>query len=131
MIGYVTIGALDGEASGKFYDAVFAPLGSERKFADGGWIGYGKAGPDKGFTGCHTMLCKPHDGKDARGGNGIMIAFTAPTKEAVKAAYEGGMANGGTDEGKPGFRPPEATSGFFGAYLRDPTGNKICIFNAS
>ena len=131
MIGYVTIGAKDSEAAGKFYDAVFTAMGDERKFADGGWIGYGKVGPDKGFTGCHTMICKPHDGKEARGGNGIMIAFFAPSREAVTAAYNGGMANGGTDEGKPGFRPPEATAGFFGAYLRDPTGNKICVFNAS
>jgi predicted lactoylglutathione lyase len=77
---------------------------------------------------CHTMICKPNNGQEARGGNGIMIAFKAPSREAVTAAYNGGMANGGSDEGKPGFRPPEATSGFFGAYLRDPTGNKICIF---
>jgi len=34
MIGYVTIGALDSEASGKFYDAVLGALGDERKFAD-------------------------------------------------------------------------------------------------
>ncbi len=36
MIGYVTIGALDSEASGRFYDAVLGACGSERKFADGG-----------------------------------------------------------------------------------------------
>lgn len=131
MIGYVTIGARDSEASGKFYDAVFGALGDERKFADGGWIGYGAKGPDKGFTGCHTMICKPHDGKDARAGNGIMVAFRAPSADAVKAAYAGGMANGGSDEGKPGFRPPDANKGFYGAYLRDPTGNKLCIFTVS
>ena len=41
------------------------------------------------------------------------------------------VANGGSDEGKPGFRPPEATSGFYATYLRDPTGNKICVFAVS
>jgi catechol 2,3-dioxygenase-like lactoylglutathione lyase family enzyme len=128
MIGYVTIGARDSEASGKFYDAVFGALGDERKFADGGWIGYGAKGPDKGFTGCHTMICKPHDGKEARAGNGMMLAYRASSPAQVKAAYDAGMANGGSDEGKPGFRPPEATSGFYGAYLRDPTGNKLCLF---
>ena len=46
MIGYVTIGALDTEASGKFYDAVLGALGDERKFNDGGWIGYGPKGED-------------------------------------------------------------------------------------
>ena len=127
-IGYVTIGAKDSDASVKFYDAVFKALGDERKFSEGGWTGYGVPGPDKGFTGCHTMLCKPHNGKEAVGGNGIMISYLAPSADAVKAAHAGGMANGGTDEGAPGFRPPEATSGFYGAYLRDPTGNKICLF---
>lgn len=129
MIGYVTIGALDSKAAGKFYDAVFGALGSERKLVDGGWIGYGEIGAaGEGFMACHTAICPPHDGKPARAGNGIMIAYRANSPEAVKAAYEGGMKNGGTDEGGPGFRPPEAKSGFYGAYLRDPTGNKLCIF---
>ena len=129
MIGYVTIGALDGEASGKFYDAVFAPLGSERKLADGGWIGYGKEGGGKSMMDCHTAVTsQTANGKPAHGGNGIMIAYAAPSPEAVTAAYEAGMKNGGSDEGPPGFRPPDAEKGFYGAYLRDPTGNKICLF---
>lgn len=129
MIGYVTIGALDSEASGKFYDAVFAALGSERKLADGGWIGYGETGaPGEGFAACHSLICPPFNGEPARGGNGIMIAYRAKSRDEVKAAYEGGIKNGGRDEGAPGFRPAEAASGFYGAYLRDPTGNKLCIF---
>jgi hypothetical protein len=129
MIGYVTIGALDSEASGRFYDAVFAPLGSERKLTSGGWIGYGgNDAKGEGFMACHSAICPPHDGNPARPGNGIMVAYLAPSLEAVKAAYDGGMKNGGSDEGAPGFRPPEAANGFFAAYLRDPTGNKLCIF---
>ena len=129
-IGYVTIGALDSAASGKFYDALFAPLGVERKFADGGWIGYGEVGaPGEGFAASHTAICcPPHDGKPARAGNGIMIAYHAKSPDAVKAAYEAGLSYGGTDEGAPGFRPADAKSGFYGAYLRDPTGNKLCVF---
>jgi hypothetical protein len=93
MIGYTTIGAKDSEASGKFYDAVFSAMGGERKFADGGWIGYGAVGPDKGFTGCHTMVTgKPNNGQEAHAGNGIMLAYKAPSPDAVKAAYAGGMA---------------------------------------
>ena len=130
-VGYVTIGAKDSDASVKFYDAVFQALGDERKFNEGGWTGYGAPSEDKGFAACHTMLCKPYDGKEARGGNGIMISYFAPTQAAVQAAHKDGLANGGTDEGAPGFRPAGATSGFYGAYLRDPTGNKICVFNVS
>ncbi|MDE3115968.1 MAG: VOC family protein [Pseudomonadota bacterium] len=129
-IGYVTIGALDTAAAGKFYDALFTPLGSERKLSDGGWLGYGELGaPGEGFMACHSAICcPPHDGKPARAGNGIMVSYVAKSPDAVKAAHAAGLANGGTDEGAPGFRPPEAKSGFYGAYLRDPTGNKLCIF---
>lgn len=123
MIGYVTIGALDSETSGKFYDAVLGAIGGERKFADGGWIGYGPKGSDD-----HSVyVCPPHDKKPATVGNGSMLAFPAKTKDDVRAAYEAGLKAGGRDEGAPGPRPADSTS-FFGAYLRDPTGNKICVY---
>ena len=122
MLGYVTIGALDGEASGKFYDAVFGAMGGERKFSDGDWIGYGlKDGAESVF------VCSPHDKKPARAGNGIMIAFRAASANEVRAAHEAGLKNGGADEGAPGPRPADSKT-FYGAYLRDPTGNKICVF---
>jgi len=128
-IGYVTIGAKDSEASGKFYDAVFSAIGSERKFQDGGWIGYGEVGAKgEGFAACHSFVCPPFDGKPASFGNGSMLGYLAPSPDAVNRAYAAGMANGGSDEGKPGFRPPEAAKGFYGAYMRDPTGNKLVVF---
>jgi len=99
MIGYVTIGALDSEASGKFYDAVLGALGDERKFADGGWIGWGPkdGNPDSYYC----FVCPPYDKQPARPGNGIMLAFVAHSKEEVNAAHAAGLANGGSDEGKP------------------------------
>ena len=123
MIGYVTIGTNDGEKSGKFYDAVFGAFGVERKFADGGWIGYGPKGEDK-----HSVyVCPPFDGQPATFGNGMMLAFKANTKAEVDAAHKAGLASGGKDEGAPGFRPPEKET-WYGAYLRDPPGNKIAIY---
>jgi len=56
-----------------------------------------------------------------------MIAFKAATVDEVKTAHAAGLAHGGTDEGAPGFRPADKQS-WYGAYLRDPTGNKLCIF---
>jgi len=123
MIGYVTIGALDSEQSGKFYDAVLGAIGYKRAFADGGWICYGIKGSDE-----HTVfVCPPFDGKPARAGNGIMIAFAASSQDQVNAAHAAGLASGGSDEGAPGYRPPDKQS-WYGAYLRDPTGNKIAVF---
>jgi catechol 2,3-dioxygenase-like lactoylglutathione lyase family enzyme len=122
-IGYVTIGALDSEKSGTFYDAVLGAIGYKRAFADGGWIGYGPRGSDEQ----NVFVCPPFDGKPARAGNGIMIAFSAKSQDEVKAAHAAGLTNGGSDEGAPGFRPPEKQT-WYGAYLRDPTGNKVCVF---
>jgi catechol 2,3-dioxygenase-like lactoylglutathione lyase family enzyme len=125
MLGYVTIGARDSEASGKFYDAVLVHVGDERKFSDNGWIGYGPKGADSHYF----YVCPPFNKEPATFGNGTMMAFKAPSQEAVDAAYAAGMAAGGSDEGKPGYRPPDGDK-FYGAYLRDPTGNKICIYIA-
>lgn len=122
MIGYVTIGALDVEQAMPFYDAVLGAIGYERQFFDGGWAGYGPRGGD-----ADTFICPPFDGQPARGGNGIMIAFKAPSTDAVRAAHAAALEHGGEDEGGPGPRPAESTT-FFGAYMRDPTGNKIAVF---
>lgn len=123
MIGYITIGAKDSETSGKFYDAVLGALGNERKFADGGWIGYGPKGED----GHSVYVCPPHNKEPATFGNGMMIAFKGKSKADVQSAYDAGLKSGGSDEGAPGPRPADSTS-FYGAYLRDPTGNKICVY---
>lgn len=123
MIGYVTIGANDSEASGRFYDAIFGALGAERKFFDEGWIGYGKKGSDHH----EVYICPPYDKKPATFGNGMMIAFKADAKSKVDAAHAAGCANGGQCDGPPGFRPPEKDT-WYGAYLRDPVGNKIAIY---
>jgi catechol 2,3-dioxygenase-like lactoylglutathione lyase family enzyme len=122
MIGYVTIGANEVAAALPFFDAVFGAMGGERKSFEGGWGFYG---PKDGEG--EVGICKPFDGGSARGGNGIMIAFKAPSQDAVRAAHAAALANGGTDEGAPGYRPPDGNE-FFGGYFRDPTGNKFCVF---
>ena len=38
------------------------------------------------------------------------------------------MANGGTDEGAPGLRP-QYHANYYGAYFRDPDGNKLCALH--
>jgi len=123
MLGYVTIGALDSEKSGRFYDAVLGAIGAKRSFSEGGWIGYTAKGADSATV----MICPPFDKKPATSGNGMMISFKGDSKSEVEAAHKAGLANGGKDEGAPGPRPADSKT-FFGAYLRDPTGNKICVY---
>jgi predicted lactoylglutathione lyase len=56
-----------------------------------------------------------------------MIAFAAASTADVDAAHAAALANGGSDEGAPGFRPADSTA-WYGAYVRDPTGNKLCLY---
>jgi catechol 2,3-dioxygenase-like lactoylglutathione lyase family enzyme len=73
------------------------------------------------------MVGVPIDGNPATFANGGTIGFSGSTKEKVNAFHAAGVANGGTCDGAPGPRP--AMPGMYGAYLRDPAGNKIAAFS--
>ena len=119
MIGYATIGANDLERATKFYDAVLAPLGGKRAFANERMQFY-MGGSSPGMI----AVCKPYDEKAATAGNGSMFGLAAADKGQVDATHAAALAAGAVDEGAPGQR----TDNFYGAYFRDPDGNKICVF---
>ena len=118
MIAYAMFGTNDLAKATDFYDAVLGEIGVKR----------GRAIGDRGHmypgsNGGMFILCKPYDGGPATVGNGSMISFAAPTREAAAAAHAKALALGGTDEGAPGERAPT----FYGAYVRDLDGNKLCF----
>ena len=123
MIGYVTIGARDTAESTAFYDAVLGTIGYKRFAEFGAFTGYGIDGKSDGQS---VWVCKPFDGKEARAGNGIMVAFRAAERAQVNAFYDAAMKHGGSDEGPPGLRDSYGPN-WYAAYLRDPTGNKLAI----
>jgi catechol 2,3-dioxygenase-like lactoylglutathione lyase family enzyme len=55
-----------------------------------------------------------------------MVAFLAETRAIVDRAYVVALTHGGTLEGAPGLRP-EYHAHYYGAYFRDPDGNKLCV----
>jgi catechol 2,3-dioxygenase-like lactoylglutathione lyase family enzyme len=55
-----------------------------------------------------------------------MVAFAAASRAMVDAAYDAALANGGACEGPPGLRP-HYHDNYYGAYFRDPDGNKFCV----
>ena len=55
-----------------------------------------------------------------------MVAFMAESRSQVRMAHATALANGGTCEGKPGLRP-EYHDHYYGAYFRDPDGNKLAV----
>jgi catechol 2,3-dioxygenase-like lactoylglutathione lyase family enzyme len=118
MIGYATIGTNDLEKAKGFYDKVLEPLGGRRIFANERMQFYG------GASGGMLAICIPYDEQPATAGNGSMFGLAAATRDLVDATHAAAMAAGAADEGAPGAR----TDNFYGAYFRDPDGNKICVF---
>lgn len=120
MLGYVTIGTNDVEKAAPFYDAVLGKLGAKRVRSSDRGIVYGE-------TGMEVLLVRPFNGEAASPGNGPMTALKAPTRAMVDEVYALALGLGGSDEGAPGTRGRES-SNFYGAYFRDPEGNKLCVF---
>lgn len=73
------------------------------------------------------IVAKPADGAPHTVSNGHTLGFKAQNIGSVDAFHAAGLANGGTDEGAPGIRE-NSPGRMYGAYLRDPDGNKICAF---
>ena len=121
MYSHIMVGANDVAESKKFYDAVLGALGHPEGNMD-----------DKGRcfwftpTGIFSVT-PPIDGNAATHGNGSTVGFAAESPEAADAWHAAGLANGGeTCEEPPGEREG---SGLYLAYLRDPSGNKICALH--
>jgi catechol 2,3-dioxygenase-like lactoylglutathione lyase family enzyme len=117
MLHHVSLGTNDLKRARRFYDPVLAELGVRLLKESERLIAYG-------LTECLFSLELPRDGKPASPGNGVHVAFHAGHRSAVKAAYEAGIRNGGSNDGAPGIRG-EYDGHYFAAFLRDPDGNKI------
>jgi catechol 2,3-dioxygenase-like lactoylglutathione lyase family enzyme len=120
MFTHVMVGANDPAASKKFYDAALGALGVPAGHQAGERVFYSHGGGAFGVG-------KPVNGDAATHANGGTIGFGAANKEAVDAFHAAGLANGGACDGPPGPRP-NAPGNAYGAYMRDPDGNKLCAF---
>lgn len=127
MIGYVTIGHNDLQKAADFWDATMAPLNYERTFFDTGygWAGYGAKDKAAGLP--DIMIAKPENGEPATLGNGSMLAFKADSRAAVDATHAAALKAGGSCAGAPGVRG-DSQPPFYGAYFRDPVGNKFVAY---
>lgn len=121
MFSHVTVGTNDVAKAKTFYDGVGKALGLARIVDYPSGSGYGRQGGRP-----QLWIVTPLDKKPATVGNGITIGLLADDRPSVDAAYAAGMAAGGEDEGKPGLRAHYHPN-YYGAYVRDPDGNKVCI----
>jgi predicted lactoylglutathione lyase len=125
MIGYVTLGTNDIGKARAFYDALLGGIGASRMFEmpENDFTMYGRSMQEP-----MIVITRPHDGGEARPGNGNMVALQLGSRADVDRVHSHALELGGSDEGAPGIRPPEAM-GFYAAYFRDPEGHKFCVFN--
>ncbi|MCZ6709638.1 MAG: VOC family protein [Gammaproteobacteria bacterium] len=118
MLGYSTIGVNDMDRAVEFYNALLGEIGAKQLF-DMGRIKFYGTGTDSAML----AICIPHDEQAQNRGNGNMVAIQGD-RPAVDKLYAKAMELGATDEGEPGERSPA----FYGAYVRDLDGNKLCFF---
>ncbi len=124
MIGYSTIGTNDLTKARAYYDELFGSIGATRlmEFPEGFTLygtSFGKPG---------VAVTPPYNKEIATAGNGNIIAIAMDSRAKVDAFYAKALALGGSCEGPPGLRSPEGDRAFYGAYFRDPEGNKFCAF---
>ena len=119
MLDHLSLGTSDLARAAAFYDAVLAPLGYVRLWANDRGVGYGKPGAkDEPFAifGVGDRAHAP--------GPGWHVALTAPDRAAVDAFHAAALRAGATDEGGPGLRPKYGP-GYYAAFVRDLDGYKI------
>ncbi|MFA5494826.1 MAG: VOC family protein [Porticoccaceae bacterium] len=121
IFNHVVVGASDIDRARAFYDAALGALDIKRfpEFSPSASM-YGRESPE-------FMVTLPVNGETATHANGGTIGFRAPSRAAVDSFHANALANGGSCEGAPG---PRAQAGptAYGAYVRDPDGNKLCTF---
>lgn len=124
MIGYVTLGTNDLPRAVKYYDELFGSLGIKRFMEEENYFVAWAPSPEQPSV----AVSVPFNQEVATVGNGTMVALLMESPQQVDAFYAKAIELGGTDEGKPGFRPADATSGFYAGYFRDLDGNKLNAF---
>lgn len=121
MFTHIMLGATDLAASKVFYDATLGALGiSSGNQDDKGRVFYMTK------TGVFA-ISTPINGEPACGANGGTIGFAIESTEQGDAWHAAGLASGGTAcEDPPGIREGDMGKMYL-AYLRDPSGNKVCV----
>lgn len=120
MFSHAMVGCNDIASAKQFYEPVMRSIGIPVIIRDDDFIAFGKPEQPR------FWVTRPIDEAPACVGNGTMVAFLAENRGIVDAAHAAAMANGGSDEGAPGLRP-HYHENYYGAYFRDPEGNKLCV----
>jgi catechol 2,3-dioxygenase-like lactoylglutathione lyase family enzyme len=115
VLDHLSIQCADTGASAAFYDAALAPLGGTRVMDFGEVIGYGVAPKPDFWIGPRST---------GEGFRESHIAFTAPTRQAVRDFFAAARAGGAAVLHEPRLWT-EYHPNYYGAFVRDPDGNNV------
>ena len=119
MLAYTTLGVADFERAKTFYAALLKVIGADYVMGNERIALYGKD-----MDNPMLAICIPYDEQPPSAGNGTMVAIRAGSRASCDVMYEKALALGATCDGSPGERMPDV---FYGGYVRDPDGNKLCF----
>ena len=125
MFSHIVIGTTDLAAAKKFYDATLGVIG----------VPEGEINTEKQRVYYRTpngtlIVTVPLNGEPASVANGSTLGFKCDSAEQAEAFHDAAVANGGTSiEDPPGWRESGGRKLYL-AYIRDPSGNKLCAMNA-
>lgn len=116
MIDHITIAVRDVQASKRFYEKAFVPLGYKISFGEESvfWafdVGLGSlfeirhAGEQEAICSCH-------------------VAFRVGGEEQVRKFHAAALGAGGLDNGAAGLRP-HYSAGYYACFVHDPDGHNI------
>jgi catechol 2,3-dioxygenase-like lactoylglutathione lyase family enzyme len=114
MLDHISLQCADFEASATFYNAVLPTIGSHALVEFDEVLGYGESSP-------MFWIGAQRTGSGFRESH---VAFTAPSRAAVRAFYEAAVASGAAVLYEPKVWP-EYHPDYFAAFVRDPDGNNI------
>jgi catechol 2,3-dioxygenase-like lactoylglutathione lyase family enzyme len=110
MFDHVTVRVADRAVSETFFSTVLAPLGIDKTLDAGALAGWRE-----------FMLS---EGDPRRVTTGLHVGFAAPSRRHVDDFWQAGVDAGYRSQGVPGPRP-QYREDYYGAFLRDPSGNSI------
>jgi catechol 2,3-dioxygenase-like lactoylglutathione lyase family enzyme len=120
-VGYVMLGVNDLDAGLGFWGPVLEAMG---------WsVAHDYPGYTRGYAdgaGQTAWVTRPHNREPVVAANGTMIGFSVTEAAIVDRVHATALAGGATCDGPPGPRPLYGPD-FYGAYFRDPDGNKFAV----
>jgi catechol 2,3-dioxygenase-like lactoylglutathione lyase family enzyme len=124
VFSHIFVSVTDFDRALAFYKPVMAALGIQLRFCEPErpWAGWQSSPEPRPLF----VIGKPYNGAAHAPGNGQMVAFLAESRRVVDQVHAVALANGGSSEGAAGLRP-EYHAHYYGAYFRDPDGNKLCV----